>query len=235
MSDKLFDGYVWKARILVTVVVLLPVWVILPWFTATVGMQGNPWLRNTFVVAGLTALGSMLVRQLGLIAERKLKMEWGGFPTTAIMRWSDANRSTVWKERMHGLVHNKLGLILHDREQEELNHAEADQRIREAFDKIRTVIWGKKDLPSHTANVDYGFARNLYGCRWLWLSLTGVSCVFALVIPAWMKVPIPLFEFLALATLFILVPIVSWCVVKPQVSHCAFRYAEHAWEHLERM
>ena len=63
MSDKLFDGYVWKARILVTVVVLLPVWVILPWFTATVGMQGNPWLRNTFVVAGLTALGSMLVRQ----------------------------------------------------------------------------------------------------------------------------------------------------------------------------
>lgn len=233
--QRLFDGYVWKARILVAVLVAFPVLAILPLLTRLAGSDGNPWLVNPLVGAAVVAVGALVVRRFGVTAEKALKAEWGEFPTTTVMRWRDTNRSTAWKERMHALVPERLGIALSSREEEATDPDEADRRIRDAFDRIRHAIWGKKELPSHAANVDYGFARNLYGCQWLWLGLSAMCSVASLLVPMVTNSQMSRLPVVLCLSATVIVPILERLAVKPQVTHCALRYAEHAWEHLEKM
>ena len=199
------------------------------------GCDANPWLLNPTVVAAIVAMGSLVVRHFGVVAERTLRGEWGDFPTTIIMRWSEDKRSAEWKRRMHQLVKEKLGLELLSEEEEKIDPEEADRRITDAFGKIRTRIWSRKDLPCHAANIDYGFARNLYGARWIWLGIT-IACLAASVSVSFIyKESLPLINIGILTLFVILVPVLEWKAIKPQISHCAYCYAEHAWEYLERM
>lgn len=199
------------------------------------GCDANPWLLNPTIVAAIVALGSLIVRHLGVAAERTFRVAWGDFPTTIIMRWSDDKRSKEWKQRMRQLSKKKLGLKLPSEEDEKNDHEGANKLISDAFGKIRTRIWGNKGLPSHAANIDYGFARNLYGARWLWWSLAVLCLAVSILIPLALKQSLPVMNIAMLAILVVFVPIVEWKIVRPHVDHCAFRYAEHAWEYLERM
>jgi len=232
---KLFDGYAWKARLLVAALVALPVLIVIPWTTNAIGFQVNPWLLNPVVQAAVIILGSLVVRQLGVTAEVAMKKEWGDFPSTLIMRESNPQKSSVWKARMRKLVKQKLGLTLCSPQEEVENPGEADRRIRDAFDKIRTRIWGKKNLPTHTANTDYGFARNLYGCRWIWIVLSLTCSVVVAVIAIEKHLQLPWFEIVACIFMAMIIPWLEWKLVKPHTKHCAYRYAEYAWEHLEKM
>ena len=136
---------------------------------------------------------------------------------------------------MHELAMKKLGLELPSSEEEINDPKEADKRICDAFGKIRTQIWGKKELPSHTANIDYGFARNLYGVRWLWWILTMLCLGVSVLVPLVSQQSLPILNILILAALVVVIPVLEWRIVKPHVYHCASRYAEHAWEYLESM
>ena len=235
MFDKLFDLYIWKARVLVAILVSLPVLALIPWLAALVQWQASPWLANSLVGAAVVALAALVVRHFGVLAQEELVREWEALPTTLVMRWSDGTRSTAWKERMHRLVQERLGLALCSATEEARDPAEADRRICDAFDRIRHEVWGKRDLPSHAANVDYGFARNLYGCRWLWWGLSAGGLAAGVIVPVVTESPFPTAGIAACTLLAIVVPLVEWRLVRSHARHCAERYAEHAWEHLEHM
>ncbi|MBN1841929.1 MAG: hypothetical protein JW883_06570 [Deltaproteobacteria bacterium] len=232
MLKFLFDGYAWKSRILVGVLTSLPLIIITPWAMRILAAEANPWLANPIIMAAVSALASPVVRQLGLMAEPSLLREWGGYPSTSLMRWRDGYKSDAWKKRFHALVKERLGIPLASPQEERDDPDGADARIADAFAAVRKRIWGKKDLPSHAANTDYGFARNLYGCTWLWLFLSAASTAALVIGPviAGREFPIP--ETMTCALLTIMIPILEWWVIKPQARHCAYRYAEHAWESL---
>ncbi|MBA7614360.1 hypothetical protein ES703_21624 [subsurface metagenome] len=234
LIEHMHGGYFLKARVLVAVLVSLPILIILPWLTETLHFPHNPWLLSGLVGAAVVALGATIVRQFGVLAEKKINSRRGGFPTTLIMRWSDGTKSREWKRRMHDLVRQKLGMSLCSEETEANDVKEADKIIQDAFLEIRHRIWGNKGLPSHAANIDYGFARNLYGCRWLWLLLIFACLSTILVVSLVTKASFPLQEMLLCVVLLIIVPLIEETVVKHQVEHCAYRYAEHAWEFLSR-
>lgn len=232
MLKSFFDDYVIKGRIMVGLLVGLPLIIVIPWCKEVFLAEANPWIINPAISASILALIAVIVRQMGLNAEKVLINEWGEYPSTLIMRWRDNKKSNEWKIRFHGLVKDKLKISLASPEEEATDPKEADARIGDAFSAIRTRIWGQKDLPSHTDNKNYGFARNLYGCRWLWLSISIVCLLFLILTPALKKIEYPAWEIIVCAAITIAIPVLEWRVIKPQVRHCAFSYAEHAWESL---
>lgn len=229
----IFDEYVWKARILVAVLVSLPVLTIIPWITSHFQIAHNPIFISSVVMVACALLASTIVRQLGVFAEKKLIKDWGGLPSTLIMRWRDDAKSDQYKIRIHELVQSKLGIQFLSKEEEMSNPDEADKRIQDAFGRIKSIIWGKSTLPSHADNIDYGFNRNLYGSRWIWIFFCVLSIMVLIMGPYLLHETIPMTELFLSMALLITIIIVEWGVIKKQVRHCAFRYAEHAWSALE--
>ncbi|MDY6986908.1 MAG: hypothetical protein SWQ30_02525 [Thermodesulfobacteriota bacterium] len=232
MLKFFFDGYTWKSRILVSILTGLPLIIITPWATRLLAAEMTPWLANPIIMAAILALVAAVVRQLGLKTEPALLQEWGDYPSTSLMRWRDGHKSPAWKKRFHSLVKERLGIQLASPQEEGDDPDGADTLIADAFAAVRKKIWGKKDLPSHAANTDYGFARNLFGCRWLWLFLSAASTAALILIPVLSGREPAVAETIACFALTIAVPILEWRVIKPQARHCAYRYAEHAWESL---
>jgi hypothetical protein len=189
-------------------------------------------VTSPVIIAAVLTLVSAVVRQLGLKAEPGLLCEWGGYPSASLMRWRDKYKSSAWKTRFHTLVQERLGMRLASPHEERDNPDGADALIADAFAAVRKRIWGKTALPSNAANTDYGFARNLYGCRWLWLFLSATSTTVLIVVPILSAKEFAIPETIACSTLTIMVPILEWRIIKPNARHCAYRYADHAWESL---
>lgn len=206
MLKFLFDGYACKSRILVGVLTGLPLMIITPLGMRILVAEVNPWFANPIIMAAVLALISAVVRQLGLRAEPALVREWGGFPSTSLMRWRDGYKSPAWKKRFHALVREKLGIQLASPEEEKDDPHGADARISDAFAAVRKKIWGKKNLPSHSANTDYGFARNLYGARWLWVFLAAGCTAISVSIPFLLDDKYAIPEMIACALLTVIIP-----------------------------
>jgi hypothetical protein len=228
----IFDEYVWKARILVAFLVALPVLLIAPWISRELPFSFSPILTGAIFTGAFYALMASVVREMGVRAERHLVSSWGGYPSTTIMRWRDATRSKEWKGIQHQIVYDKLKIRLMTANEEAKDPAEADKRIADAFARIKNSIWGKPSLPTHADNIDYGFARNLYGCRWIWLALCTLSVATVVLNAVLLSKGLPLPELVLEILLAVGVILVEWGFMKSHVRHCALRYAEHAWEAL---
>ena len=226
----IFDEYVWKARILVGMLVVLPVLVITPWVARELPWAYPPFLTGAVFVGAIYTLMASLVREMGVRAERQLLKCWGGFPSTILMRWRDDTRSQEWKGRQHEMVFAKLGIRLMTPDEEAKNPSEADKRIEDAFGRVKNSIWGKSSLPTHADSMDYGFARNLYGCRWAWLALCGIGAITVTLGARVLQRPMPFRELVLELLLSVAVAVIEWGFLKSHVRHCAFRYAEHAWD-----
>jgi hypothetical protein len=228
----IFDEYVWKARILVAFLVALPVFLILPWISRELPFDYPPILTGTIFAGAFYALMASVVREMGVRAERGLVSSWGGYPSTSIMRWRDQTRSKEWKGVQHKMVYDKLKIRLMTPDEEAKDPAEADRRIADAFAQIKNSIWGKASLPTHADNIDYGFARNLYGCRWTWLVLCVLSVATVALGAKFLGKRLPVRELVLETLITVGVIAVEWGFMKTHVHHCAIRYAEHAWETL---
>jgi hypothetical protein len=129
------------------------------------------------------------VRAAGRSKEKALWASWGGAPTTQMLRFRDsANRVTVQRR------HNQLArlfpdLDLPDEATELADPALADQHYETA---TRALIERTRDKAKFDRVFDelcqYGFRRNLWGCRLLGLWLAGaglfLTSVLALLVVA---------------------------------------------------
>jgi hypothetical protein len=232
---KVFDDYVWRARVLVGVVVALPTLIVSPWIGQSIGLGLNAAITSSAIGSAVAVLVALIVRDLGVAAEKRLVTIWGGYPSTTMLRWRDATKSDAYKARVHLLIKEKLGIALLTREEEALSPEKADQLIADAFGLVRRRIWGKSNLPTHADNKDYGFARNLYGVRWIWVGVVAGTIAFA----AFQAIRGPVAPALVRATIGVAmlfgIVLLEWGVVKHHVKHCADRYAEHAWDTLDQI
>lgn len=172
--DLIRDPYQRQARVVPGLLVALPLLIPLvcvygpknPILTAVVGLLGS--------CGAIYALASV-ARGLGKRLEDRLKREWGGMPTTLMLRHGDPFLDRVTKERYHALMTTKLGIIAPTAAAEAADPRAADEIYMGATRRLIERTRGDRGL-LFKENVAYGFHRNMTAVKPLGL----VSCAFGI-------------------------------------------------------
>lgn len=226
----IFDEYDRKARGLPAVIVLSPALCTSLLYFPEIRHSSIFLVASGIVAIALVYLLAHIVRFLGASAERTLWESWGGAPSTRLVRWRDGTLSDATKAQLRAAVQSRFHVGLSAEGVEATDPIGADSRTADAFRHVReflrlhdaTGLWQKH-------NVEYGFARNLMGGRWLFTVLAISSAVIRyissrIVHSEKSNVGLALNVFL----LLIWLPF-SLFVLPPMVKHAADRYAERAW------
>ncbi len=184
-----------------------------------------------FLSCGGILLLSQLGRDLGKRKEPQLFAEWGGAPTTRLMRHRDAANPVLVET-----YHRQLRLLFPDLEfpsaEEEIQDPErADLLYDTATRRLRELTRDRSRFPLvFEENCNYGFRRNLWGMRPFGLSLalcaTSLMGVYLAVktLSQGERVLVAEWASLAVATLWSLL---WWRLVTPEwVESVARTYAE---------
>jgi hypothetical protein len=169
--QQFIDGYDWKARLLPTAILLLPLFCTLYSFFPR-------WLGSPLQLAGssllafaLIYLASMFFRDRGVRYARQFWEERGGLPSTRFARMRDSFLSPDQKRRIQLMVLSSFGIRLMSWEEECEYPALADRKIMDAFREIKEFLRrceGCALVDKHGA--EYGFVRNLCGSRMIFVA-----------------------------------------------------------------
>lgn len=176
------DAYTVKARIAPALLVVVPlVSVTLAWFPKLNSLPG----LSALGVAGIAVL--MLVaqqtRRSGRILQQELVAEWGGLPTTIILRHSDSTLRADEKARYHASLKKRVqGMEIPDSAGESRDRARADRNYAMAVDWLREHTRENPVVKSENAN--YGFHRNLCAIRPLGWTSSAIGIAGAIVLMA---------------------------------------------------
>lgn len=169
---QLFDYYELRARVIPAVLVFLPL--VLSSISVTYVLSNLvPWATGSGLLAlAVTYALSFIVRALGRRVEISLWAKWDGPPSTRFMRWADDFFSPDTKQEYHEAIRSEFGICLKDETEEHRDPSQADKLIMDAFRQVRSFVRiedGKGVWNAH--NAEYGFLRNIFGSRFLWLTL----------------------------------------------------------------
>jgi hypothetical protein len=162
----LLDRYAWNARLLPAFIVLLPV--------ALVALAREPKVTDlvkpvlsVVVGAGCLVLLAHIARSAGQKAGERLIAEWGGLPSTIMLRHRDTGIDSETKRRYH----MRLGKLVPNVRMPTPDEEATDQQQADCvYEACRTFLLSKtrdqkKFALLFNENVAYGFRRNLFGLR----------------------------------------------------------------------
>jgi len=226
-----FDDYEIRARILPAIIVFLPV--MIPIFLT---IYGNitpivSFLFSGIVFAALLYPLSFIVRKPGSKLEKTLWEQWDGPPSTRVMRWRDNTFGITLKTELHKAVWDYCGIALSNLDEEQNDPREADRKIGDAFSQVKHLVY--HDDPKgmwRKFNAEYGFNRNLLGCKYLWIALSVVGviiCGFC-----WHFTGDSAYAVGSIINLAILIAaaILTQCVLPKTVKDPAEHYATSVWQ-----
>lgn len=239
MSELLsfFDKYTIKARFLPAAMTILP----LLFLSASYLNLNKDIIGNIIVllIASILViyLLSNLARSLGKKEEERLLKNWGSFPTTQLLRYSDHKIDEVEKAEIHQSLSSKLNVTLPNRHEEELDPTKADKLYNIAIIKARELT--RQDTILLNDNIHYGFMRNSLGlkvialflCVLTWIILFILFCTHYPYSGYGLK---SLADFIVQVRLFIWISFVCslvtpfyWIlfITEKNVEEAAFRYA----------
>jgi hypothetical protein len=224
------DSYEMKARYAPALLLSLPVLISL-WSCYQVEYTALSNVTNGILSIVIIYVLSVVIRSLSRRTEPKLWASWGGAPSTVLVSWQDTRLGEELKGLYLQAVRDKLNLPVSSKEEEKPDPGRAAKLIDQAFQRIKGIIRQKdKEGLWAVANADYGFARNLYGGRMLWLivsSLTVLISAYNLHFNFNNTILIGLI--INLLLLFACIYF-GWFILPEYTKQVAFRYAEHAWE-----
>lgn len=174
---KLVDAYTARARLLPGLLTVLPI-------AATVYAwdPGNPlgWngLGGLLVGSGGTILLSFVARDLGKEAEKRLYKKWGGRPTElAIMR--SGSMDPMLRTRRLAAIHVVFPDVAIPTAAEETEDRDAVYQRLTAITKL--LIARARDKAKFALLFEelcnYGFRRNMFGMRWIGLSVSAITSI----------------------------------------------------------
>ncbi len=170
---QLFDYYELRARVIPALLIFLPI--ILSSISVAYVLSGSVPVAtgsSVMVVAVIYAL-SFIVRGFGRKVESALWVKWDGPPSTRFMRWADDFFSLETKQEYHKAIHSEFGIRLKDDAEEHEDTSQADKLIMDTFRQVRSLIRIEDEKGVwNTHNAEYGFLRNMFGSRFLWLTLS---------------------------------------------------------------
>ena len=186
-------------------------------------------------------LTTNLSRELGRRLEPKLFLQWGGKPTTQLLRHRDKTIEAVTKHRYHSFLADKIHVTFPDKEQEASNPDGADEiyqsGVRWLLNHSRPED-GKQFGLIFNENVAYGFRRNALGMKPIGLAVSFGSLLCVLLsegvllrsIHPWIdSSALAKLPDLAIASLAVsLLMVLAWLLflTKTSVRTAAFTYAE---------
>ena len=177
-----FDSYTIQARLIPVYLTLLPL---------GVGLQ--VWLPEedilerlgTILIApvAVSVLLSQLGRDRGYRLQQQLWADWGGAPTTQILRHRRTDSNPVTRQLYHMHIERLFPNLHMPTPSEENVDPEAADHTYEAATKALIAATRDRDkFPLvYKENVNYGFRRNLWGLRPLGLILSTCGALICLV------------------------------------------------------
>ncbi|MYF28111.1 MAG: hypothetical protein F4169_04485 [Gammaproteobacteria bacterium] len=179
MFSSLIDPYELKARVLPALIhisPLLPLFIGVPILNADVTGSGT---LATLLFLAFTVLLSNAVRPLGKRLENRLIDDWGGLPTTILLRYSDTSINLETKKRYHVALEVLLAKSEWPTvETERANPKMADAVYESAIDALRERTRDRDKYRLVFAELaNYGFARNLRGGRPIGLILAALLLI----------------------------------------------------------
>jgi hypothetical protein len=179
---KVTDPYDRQARLYPALLALLP---LLALVTLLYGPKASA-LTGVLTIAvscGGLFLMTNLCRELGKRLQEKLYREWGGKPTTQLLRHRDSTIESVTKRRYHAFLAAKINATFPDREQEESKPESADETYQSGArwlaDHTRPENGKQFDL-LFRENIAYGFRRNALGTKPFGLVVAVASLLWVL-------------------------------------------------------
>jgi hypothetical protein len=237
---KVADPYDRQARLYPALLCLLPVLALV----AVLYAPNTSALTRVVTIAvssGGLFLMTNICRDMGKRLEEKLYREWGGKPTTQLLRHRNGVLDSVTKRRYHAFLAAKIGTTFPDAEQEKNDPAKADEPYQSGarwlLDRTRPDD-GKKFNLLFRDNVAYGFRRNALGVKPFGLALAVGSSLWVLIVdgvlfaPAHRFIDITAFSRMpeaATASLIVSTAMIFvWLffVTKANARSAAFTYAE---------
>lgn len=224
------DSYEMKARYAPALLLSLPVLISL-WSCYQVEYTALSNVTNGILSIVIIYVLSVVIRSLGRRAEPKLWASWGGAPSTVLVSWQDTRLGEELKGLYLQAVRDKLNLPVSSKEEEKADPGQAAKLIDQAFQRIKGVIRQKdKEGLWSVANADYGFARNLYGSRVLWLLISSLMVILS-AYNLYSSFSNIILIGLIINLLFLFACIYfGWFILPEYTKQVASRYAEHAWE-----
>lgn len=176
---KVTDPYDRRARLYPALLCLLPLFALITLLCAP-NASALTGVVTLAVSCGGLFLMTNICRELGKRLEEKLFNEWGGKPTTQLLRHRDSVVDSITKRRYHAFLAAKINTVFPDAEQEKSDPAKADQAYQSGarwlLDHTRPEAGKQFDLLFRD-NITYGFRRNALGVRPLAI-LVAIGCLF---------------------------------------------------------
>jgi hypothetical protein len=233
----MINKYELNARIYPVIIILLPLLIVGIYFS--IDYQT---LYSALGSLGLIALLSFVLGQLGRDrgkrAEKKLWDEWGGTPTTQILRLSDDVIDNHSTKRAHKILNEKTGIGQPDMQDvEDLDSNKSDEVYTAWVNYLRGQTRDNTNYKLlFKENINYGFRRNLWGLKPIGIFLTLLSviviCAHAIITCQIYEIPnYPLW--FSLGLLFVILCFFIFTVTKNWIKTVAFAYAKMLIEAIE--
>ncbi len=175
--SQIFDHYDRKARLAPALLALVPVLAVI-FFYHGVTFDWSETLLSSLAVLGLFYLLASTAREAGKRREGALFAEWGGKPSTQLLRHGDRAIDPVTKARVHKFLSASIGVALPNQSEEKADREAADHIYESAANWLREATRDhcKYNL-LFNENISYGFRRNGFGLRPLAV-LIALLCMF---------------------------------------------------------
>jgi hypothetical protein len=124
-------------------------------------------LMSLFLVCGMPFLLGQMIRDMGKHKEKELFNKWGGMPSSAVFRYRDEAIDQITKCHYHKILANFVPDTKLFTPEEENEHPQDADNVYLAwsnFLRVQTRDTKKFNL-IHAENINYGFRRNIFGCR----------------------------------------------------------------------
>jgi hypothetical protein len=226
---KLLDPYVLRARVMPALVAVLPaVLAIAAWFPDQFKLLGS--LLAFVAVFGAVSFLSECLRDRGKKLERGLIEEWGGLPSTTLLRHRCGHLNPETKTRYHRCLEGLIpGVLIPPKEAEATDPAAADLVYASCGDFLREQTRDPQKFGLLLSeNIQYGTRRNLLGAKpiALWIGFPALaSCAAATgcAFQSQTAIEVPL-----VCSLIVLTCLLFWIfrVDRAWVRTTAFTYAE---------
>lgn len=235
LLEKITSPYERKARLYPALLALVPV------LTLVIGLYGVAFEVGAGLIGLLSTLGILyltasVVRGLGKRLESSLFDEWGGKPTTQILRHRDKTIDPVTKIRYHTFLAKHLAINFPSVADEEADPIAADNTYQSGIKWLldRTRDTKTFNLLFHE-NIAFGFLRNCLGLKPFAIAITITTLFWVLGVHGvvtWHGVDLNAIKWLpsgawgSLAVSFIMLSVWMLFLTKQTAKMAAFGYAE---------
>ena len=182
--SKAFDKYTIIARIFPALLIILSCLFSIYATSPNLITSNLPsFLATIFISFGALYFVSNFCRTLGRKEEEKLIENWGGLPTTLILRHSYNTLTNLTKKRYHSFLERNVPHIgsFPSPDEETQNHNKADEIYSSSIDWLKEQRRDKEKYSLlHEENIQYGFRRNLLGVKiiGIYLCIASILLIF---------------------------------------------------------